>query len=198
MRPRRIEAIVEGHGEQRAMPILLRRIAAAVAPGTPVEIGPGWRLPRDRILADDAEVRRILDIVALNIRPVGGGILVVWDADDACPARQAPEQQRRVQALRTDVPVRTVIANREYEAWFLAGASALAGQAGLPATLADHPNPERPRDAKGWLSAAMPCGTGYKETIHQRILSERIDVARVRRRSPSFDKLCREVERLLA
>jgi hypothetical protein len=194
---RRIEVIVEGHGEQRAMPMLIRRIAAAVAPQQPISVGPGWRLAKGRILTDDHEVRRVLDILALQVKPVGGGILLVWDADDACPAESAPAQQHRVQSLRADLPVRVVIANREYESWFLAGAADLAGKAGLPADLADHPEPEKPRNAKGWLDQHLPAGISYKETIHQEQFSAHLDVARVRGRSPSFDKLCREVEGVL-
>lgn len=166
MMARRIEVIVEGDGEQRALPVLVKRIAAQVAPGTPVTLGQGWRIHRDHILRNDDEMRRVIDILAMSVKPTGGGILVLWDADDDCPAHEGPRHQARLQAMRPDIPLRVVIANREYEAWFLAGARNLAGEAGLPADLADHPEPEHPRDAKGWLRQAMRSGATYRETLH--------------------------------
>lgn len=198
MMPRRIEAIVEGAGEQRALPTLIKRIAAQVAPGKPVEPGQGWRIPRNHIIQNDDEMQRVINVLAKSVKATGGGILVLWDADDDCPAHEGPRHQVRLQALRPDIPIRVVIANREYEAWFLAGARDLAGNSGLPADLADHPAPEQPRDAKGWLRQAMRSGATYRETLHQESFSRLIAIDRVQRRSPSFDKLCREVGRLLA
>jgi hypothetical protein len=45
-----------------------------------------------------------------------------------------------------------VLANKEFEAWFLAGASSLAGHHGFPADLAPPPEPESIRGAKEWLT----------------------------------------------
>lgn len=197
MMARRIEVIVEGDGEQRSLPVLVKRIATQIAPGKPVALGQGWRIHRDHILRNDGEMQRVIDILAMSVKPTGGGILILWDADDDCPAHEGPRHQARLQAMRPDIPIRVVIANREYEAWFLAGARDLAGTAGLPIDLADHAAPEDLRDAKGWLKQAMGSRSTYRETMHQETFSRLVAIERVRQRSPSFDKLCREVGRIL-
>jgi len=51
------------------------------------------------------------------------------------------------------------------------------------------------RDAKGWLHARMP--KGYSETVDQPALAAVFDLTAARR-SPSFDKLIRDLLGLLA
>ena len=194
---RRIAAIVEGKGEVRAVPVMLKRIARAVAPDQSVSVDPNpWYIPRGRLLRDDAEVVKALDTLAVGIKG-RGGILVLFDSDDDCPATLAPEQARRIRNLRRDLSIAVVMAHREYEAWFLAAAASCAGTAGLHEALADQSHAEATRDCKRWLTAHMPRGAPYKETLHQALLSEALDIDRARRNSPSFDKLCREVARLI-
>jgi hypothetical protein len=194
---RHLEVIVEGDGDQVAAGILIERIARRVRPDLHTKVGNPWKLPKTKITGDDHALRHALDVLAKPIKRTPGGILVIWDADDDCPFRDGPAQFRRIQALRTDIPIGVVIAKREYEAWFLAAASSLAGHGSLLATLADHPQPESPRDAKGWLSDQMPPGRRYREREHQPLLSRVLDIDLARRRSRSFDKCCREVLRLL-
>jgi hypothetical protein len=83
---------------------------------------------------------------------------------------------------------------REYEAWFLAAAESLRGRRGLPSDLEAPATPEAFRDAKGWLGDRMP--RGYSPTADQPALTDLFDLERARR-SPSFDKLVRELTRLL-
>ncbi len=56
--------------------------------------------------------------------------------------------------------------------------------------------PERERLGKAWIQKRFR-GTSYSETIDQPKLTSRMDLAACRRRSPSFDKLCRELEKRL-
>jgi hypothetical protein len=90
-----------------------------------------------------------------------------------------------------------VLANREFEAWFLAAAPSLAGQFGFPAEFPRPRNPEIPRDCKGLLTRARPNGQPYRETIDQAPLASACDLKMAREHSDSFDKFYREVSRLL-
>jgi hypothetical protein len=147
------------------------------------------------MLQNDGHLKQALDTLAISVKGQGG-IIILFDSDDDCPATFAPIQARRIAGLRSDLMTAVVMANREFEAWFLAAAASCAGSGGLSSTLADHPDPESPRDCKGWLSQNMPAQSGYQETLHQELFSRLIDINRVRARSTSFDKLCREVTRI--
>lgn len=81
-------------------------------------------------------------------------------------------------------------------AWFLAAAESLSGCRGLPNPLAPPEDPESIRGAKEWLDRQMR-PHGYEPTIDQAAFAARFDLAKARVCSPSFDKFCREVERLL-
>jgi len=127
-----------------------------------------------------------------------GGVLSLLDADDDCPATLGPSLLARARASCTDVPVCVVLPSREYESWFLAAASSLAGQHGFPEGMQtpEHPD-EKPRDAKGWLTHQRGRHTPYKPVIDQAPLTSAMDLALARTNSPSFDKLHRDVTRLL-
>ncbi|MEA1950239.1 MAG: DUF4276 family protein, partial [Planctomycetota bacterium] len=124
-------------------------------------------------------------------------ILILLDADDDCPARLGPDMLRRAVAARSDVPIGVVLAKREFESWFLAAASSIAGQCELFSDLPEVPNPEGPRNAKGWLSSNMPEYKIYKPRTEQKALARVFDIELARKNSPSFDKCYREIERLL-
>jgi hypothetical protein len=132
-----------------------------------------------------------------NRVPGAGGILVLVDADDDCPGTEGPAWLARAQKARSDKPVAVVFAKREFEAWFLAGASSLAGKRGMSTNLAAPPSPEEERGAKQWLTKQMEGSRAYKETLDQPALADVLDLDQARAGSPSFDKLCREVERLI-
>jgi hypothetical protein len=67
----------------------------------------------------------------------------------------------------------------------------------LAADLASPADAEAVRDPKAWLRDRMPSATSYKETLDQPALTAVLDLAAARR-APSFDKLWRDVESLLA
>ena len=100
------------------------------------------------------------------------------------PARTRPD--RRIEA---------VVAKREYEAWFLASIESIAGSRTLARDIVAPRHPESIRGAKEWLSQRRQ--TPYRPTADQAALTARFDMALVRRRSPSFDKLWRAVGALL-
>jgi hypothetical protein len=77
-----------------------------------------------------------------------GGILVLLDADDDCPAELAPALLNRARSARPDRRVSVVLAKREFEAWFLASAQSLAGRFSSPADMEAPDDPEGVRGAK--------------------------------------------------
>ena len=94
-----------------------------------------------------------------------GGVLVLLDADDDCPAALGPALLERARAARSDVPISVVLANREFEAWFIAAAESLAGTHGFPADLTAPADPEKIRGAKEWLGQRKTDGRPYKPTV---------------------------------
>lgn len=190
----RIVSIVEGHGEVDAVPILLRRIVQRVSPTVALDAPRPIRVKRSGLLRD-GELERA---IALAARRTGenGSILLLLDADDDCPAELGLRLLARAAAARSDRHIRTVLANKEFEAWFLAAASSLAGYGGIDESIARPSDPEAVRDAKGWLSARMPRGRPYRETLHQAAFTAVFDLDAARSAS-SFDKLWRDVESLI-
>ena len=189
-----IASIVEGHGEVSALPKLLYRLAAdfpTVDLRTPK---PPWRRPRGSLIAANGIEREVESNSWVGSE---GGILVVLDADDDCPAELAPMLLNRARSARPDLPVSVVLAKAEYEAWFLASAQSLAGRFGFQPDMKAPDDPEAIRDAKGWLSRHRTGGHPYKETVDQATLTSAFDITGARERSRSFDKLCRELEKLL-
>lgn len=187
--------IVEGHGEVEAVPVLLRRVAGRLDPNRSVEVRRPIRVNRGT-LVKQPELSRYVDLAG-RMHGGLGATLVLVDADDDCAATMGPELQSWARAARPDVAVAVVLAVHEYEGWFLASASSIAGHRGLPADLAAPDEPESVRDAKGWLQRRRTDGLAYAPTVDQPALSARFDIDAARAMAPSFDKLCRELRRLM-
>ena len=147
--PTTIASIVEGDGEVAALPKLLHRIAADLDVPNLLTPTP-MRIPRGKITIAGG-IERAVAAEALRV-PGKGGVLVVLDADDDCPAEYGPLLLARAKAARPDKQVSVVLANREFEAWFLAAAPSLAGQFGFPDKFPRPQNSEAPRDCKGLLT----------------------------------------------
>ncbi|MGP1684249.1 MAG: DUF4276 family protein, partial [Giesbergeria sp.] len=145
-----IASIVEGDGEVSALPILLRRLAAELAPATMVNPLPPIRVRRDRFLNKEDEFRRQLLLAAAKSGEQGW-ILIVLDADDDCPKALASDISQRAQQTIPHRKVSVVLANREFEAWFIAAAASLNGARGFSVAPNEHIDAETPRNAKGWM-----------------------------------------------
>ncbi|MBI2852419.1 MAG: DUF4276 family protein [Chloroflexi bacterium] len=192
----RIAAIVEGHGEVEAVPVLLRRIALDVDPSMVVEIRSLIRVPADR-LKKDGELERTVDLAVRKLEGRGGVfILIDCDWDGGCPKHDGPTLFARARAARPDVPVSVVLAYREFEAWFIAAAESLRGKCRLPEDLPVVADPQGIRGAKEWLSGRMPANQPYAETIDQPAFAAEFDMQSARR-ADSFDKCYREIASLL-
>jgi Domain of unknown function (DUF4276) len=190
-----IASIVEGHGEVQAVPILLHRLARVLAPALTVITPLPIRISRSRLGPQFQEFERALELAARYAR-AGGGVLVLLDADDDCPAELGPDLLRRVRTAHSDLPIALALAKFEFESWFIAAAASLRGHADLADDLPIHPDPESIRGAKEWLSQRKMGRHAYVETLDQPTLTRQMDLQSARQAS-SFDKFYREVEKLL-
>ncbi|MBK8869633.1 MAG: DUF4276 family protein [Elusimicrobia bacterium] len=189
-----IAAIVEGHGECAALPELVRRVAHEIDPGfVPTVLSP-MRVPAAKLMKE-GELERAVDFVG---RKLGGpgGIIILVDCDDGCPAKEGPKLLKRAMTARKDVLVSVIFAKKEFESWFLASANSLRGKRDLSTELSPPADPESIRDAKKWLSMHMPHGRSYSETADQPALTCLFDM-QAARRADSFDKCYREIRKML-
>lgn len=182
--------IVEGHGEVYSVPLLMRRLGERF--GVACTSPPPLRVKRP-VIVKPGELERHVELMADKVG-AGGRILILLDADDDLACQLGPALLQRARAVRPDRTIGVVLAVKEYEAWFLAAATSLRGQRGLPAELDPPPEPERIRDAKGWLSARMPIT--YSPTRDQPAFTATFDLDAARA-CASFDKCCREFAALL-
>jgi hypothetical protein len=66
----------------------------------------------------------------------------------------------------------------------------------LPRDLASPNQPEQIRGAKEWLRDRMPEGRTYSPTVDQAKLTAAMDLTSARS-APSFDRLCRIIQRII-
>lgn len=189
-----IQPIVEGDGEVSAVPVLLRRLCHDEAQAWSVRIARPHQRPRSELVKQNTlqEAVRVAGLARDLI-----GILVLFDADDDCPAKLAHKIGRWAHDVADGRPCPIVMANREYEAWFLAGIESLRGRRGIRGDAASFPEPEGPRDAKGRLKRRMERGASYSPTLDQTALTARLDLASAYRGCRSFRKLVSAVGTLL-
>ena len=185
-----VVSIVEGDGEVRALPILLRRLSDWLSPGSLVHVPAPIRVRRDRFIQRDEEFRRVMLLAAAKAG-AGGWVLVLLDADDDCPASLGAQLLRRAREVIPHRRVSVVLPNHEFEAWFIAAASSLEGQRGFTQPLGEAPvAAESRRGAKEWLGARM--SVGYHETTDQPAFAASFDLQQAHDGSRSFQKLCKE------
>ena len=188
----RIASIVEGHGEVKALPILLRRIALSLSPHSPIEALRPNRVKR-QLIVSPGELERYVELAARQTGP-DGAILILLDADQDFPADLAIDLLRRARAARSDRRIRAVLAKMEYEAWFIAATTSIARRYG--SDVRPPPDPEAISDAKGWLGRNVLRGATYHPTRHQPTFTAAFDL-NAARAAPSFDKLWRDVISIL-
>ena len=190
-----IAAIVEGDGEVEAVPVLLRRYAELVGWPGRLHVHQPIRQPASKLLKD-GELERHVELAARKVGGLGG-IFVLLDCEDDCPAVLGPILLARARKARSDLPVSLVLAHREFEAWLLGSSASIAGKRNLPVSLNSHPAPETIRGCKEWLSTQMPRGYGYDEVTDQPAFASFFDLGAAKAACPSFEKCHRELLWLL-
>jgi hypothetical protein len=186
--------IVEGHGDEASVPILIRNILMVMAPELHLDMQRPIRVKRHQIVKEE-EFKGALELAA-RWTGSGGRILVLFDADKDMPCDLGPKLQGWARKHRRDVTVEVAIAQREFEAWFVASAVSLRGKCGLPEDLIGPPVPDEVSSPKSWVNDRLRSqGRSYKESIDQARLTACLDV-REARRSKSFNKLLVKLGRL--
>ena len=129
------------------------------------------RAPRDRLIKDLEHYSEI----AVGAGGAASKLVVVFDADrDDCPAELGPHLLRRLANRFPNRPVSVSLANREFEAWFIASLETIASPAGIdPAATLPPGGAESIRGTKEWLSARMPSGKAYGSRTDQPRLVQR-------------------------
>ncbi|HYM61653.1 MAG TPA: DUF4276 family protein [Thermoanaerobaculia bacterium] len=189
-----IQPIVEGQGEEAAVPLLLRRLRDE-AQAWGLEVGRPHRRRRTQLVKKDS-LQTAVRVAAL--REECAAILVLFDADDDCPKELAPALAEWAAEAAPGKACAVVMANREYEAWFLASIEALRGKNGIVPGAVSHPHPEVPRDAKGHLQRWIQPGASYSASVDRAALTAHLDLEIVYRRCRSFRKLVRAFGSLAA
>ena len=201
--------VVEGHGEVRAVPVLIRRwLEFRRYRNVDVHIDGPVRAPgRDALTAshDPARRRGVEHFTRIAFASGSDAILVLLDADEDCPRDLGAALLERARGVLPEgFPVAVVVANREYEAWFLTALKSSAFRKALvesglraiqPATFAK--DPESIADCKKRV-AELIVGGPYQETVHQERLTRLLPFSKtVTAHSRSFRKLLKELDALL-
>jgi hypothetical protein len=189
---KRLVCIVEGEGEVRAVPALCMRILRQYLNDSDWLVNePAIRHPRGRLVNESIKSPKrpchsegLHKAIMLARSQRADALLVLCDADDDSPIEWEPDAQKLVNTL---IQGGAVMAVREYETWLLFNhpEDQLAS--------AGAPEPERKRGAKEILARLVP---GYLPSTHQLTETRRLDIARVRKRSDSFNKLVLLLARL--
>ncbi len=195
----RVVPIVEGHGEYRAIRILLQRIWHELLGGDHLEVLRPIRWPKTKLIKTNELQRAVrLAVLKLSTTPVAEEkklILVVLDADEDPACELGPTLLRAARESSSAVPVSLVLAIVEYETWFVAAAESLGKYLQLASDETIPEEPEKIRAGKRWVLQHR--GGNYSETLDQPTMTAAMDLRLCRKRSASFDKLCRELEKQL-
>jgi len=179
--------IVEGHYEVEAVGVLLRRLRDQSGEFG-IQVGKAIRRKRSEMVQQDP-LRKAVRLALLQ--PSCDAILIMFDADNDCPAVLAPMVDRWARDEAGAIPVAVVMPCREFEAWFLASMESLRGCRGILTTAEPHPDPEYPRHAKAQLDDRMEAGRSYSETADQAALTAQFDMTASYARCRSFRKMAR-------
>lgn len=203
-----IAPIVEGHAEVKAVERLLHRVWNEIVgcPNRLVVLTP-FRPKRDQLLKPDGVVLggevqiTFLKVQAKTKREPGstGLVLLLLDAEKECPARLAPRLLQAAMKARADAMISCVLAKKMFENWLVAGAATLHGVNGLPNPLTV-PSAVEALGGKSWFEQQLRSvdkTRAYSETIDCPEFVREMDIVAARQSSESFDKLCRELDKLL-
>ncbi|ADX45701.1 DUF4276 domain-containing protein [Paracidovorax avenae] len=190
----RLLPIVEGEGDERAVPVLLRRILEHHGRYDVQVLKPQRRGELPRVKANFA---RFFEAAILE----DAAVLCVLDFDcEWCIDAEHEERNLKAMAhdIRADHPFEACFIVKEFESLFLCDEAttrlalpAISSEAAFPT------DPEGVRDAKGWLSAAQPKGMAYKPTTHQAKIASQLNLTHLAQHSPSFQRLDRAVLNLV-
>jgi len=194
----RVAAIVEGDGEVAAVPILLRRLWLALG-GEYIEIlRPPIRRKRSEFERHEQLEKAVgLAVNKLKYAPLSEDpalVLILFDRDpSAAPACVlGPQALNWSKTKFAHIDIACVVANLEYETWFAACPESLSKYITLKPNEPVPVDPEAQRCGKKWVGQRFK-GVKYSATQDQPAMTEAMDLEVARQRSPSFDKLRRDL-----
>ncbi len=192
-----ISLVVEGYGEESAFPNLMNRLLhnhfQRYDIFTNVPKNAKGRYQLTQVGGFEKYIHHCIRIDKAH------GILILLDADGDCPINLAQDFHKRVQQMNIHIPIAFVCAKCEYEAWFLANIDILV-QKGYLREGASYPldKIEEKRGVKEWLSANMPEGRRYRETIDQLKMTQHINIEQTAQLSRSFRRLMHAIQELIS
>jgi Domain of unknown function (DUF4276) len=188
VKPPTIHISVEGDGDMKAAPVLLRRVAGEMS------FVANWEAKR--FARPLLKIDRAIDIA----RKFGAdGLLVLGEGDvvrtpSMCIPMAVAAAVRKLRQADLPFPSAVVVADQEFESWFLPCLGHLAGTLGLDSTSQPPPN-LTVRNAKGEISKRISGSTIYKETVDQVEFARAVHLA-CADQIPSFGNLRRAVAHL--
>lgn len=189
-----VAPIVEGHGEVESVRGLLERIWYEVIEGEHISVLRPIRRPRSKLL-ERSELVRALKLSELQLGEHEGGgaqvVLLLLDANGDPPCTLGPEMVSMAEEEMAHLDFACVLANPEYETWFVAAAESLEPYFESVSRVPG--DPEASGSKKAWIKRHK-IGK-YSETVDQPAMTAKMDLSLCRQRSASFDKLCRELEK---
>jgi hypothetical protein len=203
---KRLVLFVESEGDSMAAPALVKRLLTELAAWDCVSLDPDpFRLGAVTNLFGKKEENWVKKLLFATKGGDLGGVLLLQDGDVSlrrgqpfCARDIGCDLSRRARTVGAGslFSVACVFALQEFESWLIAGIESVAGKKladdriSIPADIKVPPGnlEEAPRGAKGWLNQHMP--TGYRETVHQELLTRAIDLNAIRQRGlRSFRRL---------
>jgi uncharacterized protein DUF4276 len=185
---RRITAVVEGDGDQGALPLVVRRYVESQGIFDVSIPKPLNSKGRQKLLRE-GELERFVQLAARQ--PSTSAVLVLCDADKDRACELGPEMAARCVKTLPHFPIRVALAVRSFENWFLASPESLA------------PDPQDPLldyEAVSAVSRVAPwCAPlKYVKPIQQPSFAGRMDLELSSSRCPSLARLLRCVDELVA
>ena len=191
----KILPIVEGDGDLKAVPELLRRVLHERLERYDVQVLPAQK--RNELPKVRQEFRRYYLTALKEDAPI------LWVLDFDCVdcidhAREREELLSQARAIDPRGRLEIVFMVKEFESLFLHDASVL--QAAFPEfddELELPAHPEAIRGAKEWISKNLPKGHAYKPTVDQVRLCAKLNLARLQQTSNSYARFEMAVANLL-
>ena len=189
---RRLGLIVEGRGEQMALPGLVQRVMHRR------EVF-DWQVASNPVRIDRGRFAEHFDDFSRAVRFLAtdhDATLVVLDSDDDDPRELEMVLTRRAQDCAGHRRILVTPAVREFESWFLASLPELKGQGAVRPDASCTRAPESYAGAKGVFASCLSTGT-YTETVDQKRYARLMDLDATVERSPSFARFVHAIDEIV-
>lgn len=173
--------IVEGHGDERALPVLIRHLLGTKFGFYQCEVLHPYRLPKGKMKQAD-EWAGVIGLACERLKERttdqedAALILVVCDADDDCPVDLKNLVDGFVDIHDVNISFEFVAPQPEYETWLLASAASFVGHPDCIDNAPHIPDLLGIRNAKGYFEQyILKPGRFYSETVDQAKFSSLIN-----------------------